>query len=136
MSKLTRTAIAIEQELLRKFDDWMTRHGYDNRSEAVRDVVRATLIEEQWADPGSQVVATLSIIYDHSAHSLAQDLTQVQHEDHHAVLCSQHVHLDEQLCLEVILMKGTAGALRRLSDTIIASRGVKVGKLTLMSKNF
>ena len=73
------------------------------------------------ATPQAEVVASLSIIYDHAAHTLAQELTHLQHEDHHAVLCSQHVHLDLHRCLEVILMAGTGG--------------VKAGKLTLMSTN-
>lgn len=135
MSDLARTALAIERDLLRKFDRWMAQHGYTNRSEAVRDLMRSALIEQQWSNPDAQVVAALSLIYDHSAHTLAQELAAVQHEDHHAILCTQHVHLDHERCLEVILMQGTAGQLRRLGDTIIAARGVKVGKLTLLSKN-
>ncbi len=133
MSKLTRTTLAIEKDLLEKFGGWMAQHGYVNRSEAMRDMIRQALIEQQWADPQAKVVAALSIIYDHEAHALAQQLTQLQHEDHHAILCSQHVHLDHHQCLEVILLSGTAAQLRRLSDTIIAARGVKAGKLTLMS---
>lgn len=135
MSDLIRTTLAIEKDLLDRFDDWMSRHGYTNRSEAMRDMIRATLVEEQWQDPQATVVASLSIIYDHSQRSLAQELTSIQHEDHHAILCSQHVHLDHHLCMETILMQGPAEQLRRLSDAITATRGVRVGKLTLMSKN-
>jgi len=113
----------------------MAAHGYTNRSEAMRDLIRAALTEAEWADPEANVVASLSIIYDHAAHTLAQEVTHLQHEDHHAVLCSQHVHLDRHRCLEVILMSGTAGQLRRVADAIIATRGVKAGKLTLMSRN-
>jgi CopG family transcriptional regulator, nickel-responsive regulator len=135
MSDLTRTTLAIEKALLDKFDGWMAQHGYTNRSEAVRDLMRQALVEQEWADPGAQVVAALSIIYDHAAHTLAQQLTSLQHEDHHAVLCSQHIHLDHHHCLEVILMRGTAQQLRRLADSIVATRGVKAGELTLMSTN-
>jgi len=135
MSHLVRTTLAIERDLLRGFDAWMATHGYENRSQAVRDLIRAALIEQEWTNPKAMVVAALSLIYDHSAHTLAQALTDIQHDDHHAILCSQHVHLDHHKCLEVILMQGTADQLRRLADTIIATRGVKAGKLTLMSKN-
>ena len=134
MSKLTRTALAIERDLLKRFDSWMVAHGYTNRSEAVRDMIRNTLVEAEWADPKAPVVAVLSIIYDHAAHDLAQELTETQHEYHHAVICSQHVHLGRQKCMEVILMQGTAGRLRKLSDAIIATRGVRAGKLMLMSR--
>ena len=133
MSELTRTTLAIAKDLLGKFDQWMARHGYGNRSEAVRDLIRQALVEQEWADPKANVAASLSIIYDHAEHALAQQLAGLQHEDHHAILCSQHVHLDHHRCLEVILMRGTAGQLRRISDAIMATRGVIAGKLTLMS---
>jgi len=133
MTNLTRTALAIDQQLLDKFDRWMDQHGYTNRSEAVRDLIRKALVEHEWADPKAHVVAVLSIIYDHDAHTLAQELTGLQHEDHRVVLCSQHVHLDSHQCLEAILMHGTAGQLRSLADAITATRGVRAGHLTLMS---
>lgn len=135
MSKTTRTALAIDADLLGKFDQWMARRGYTNRSEAVRDLIRAALVEEEWKNPSAEVVATLSIIYDHDQHELAQQLTQLQHADHHAVLCSQHVHLDHHNCLEVIILSGPARQLRRVADLIVSTRGVKAGKLTLMSRN-
>jgi len=133
MSDLVRTALSLEGDLLAKFDGWMEARGYTNRSEAVRDLMRSALVEQEWSNPKAEVVAALSIIYDHAAHALAQALASLQHEDHHAILCSQHVHLDHRRCLEVILMRGTAGQLRRLADAIVATRGVKAGKLTLMS---
>lgn len=133
MTDLTRTTLAIEKDLLEKFDRWMDRHGYDNRSEAVRDLVRAALTEQEWSNPKAEVAASLSIIFDHEAHALAQQLTSLQHEDHHAILCSQHVHLDHHRCLEVIVMRGTAGQLRRIADAITTTRGVIAGKLTLLS---
>lgn len=133
MAETTRTALAIDKDLLEKFDRWMAAHGYGNRSQAVRDLIRSALIQEEWADPDAQVVAALSLIYDHS-HALAQELTQMQHEDFHAILCSQHVHLGHERCLEVILLQGRAGQLRRLADSMIATRGVMAGHLTMMSK--
>jgi CopG family nickel-responsive transcriptional regulator len=134
MTDLTRTALAIDSELLEKFDSWMARHGYSNRSQAVRDLMRGALVKEEWADPKAQVVGSLSIIYDHSMHTLAQELTQMQHQDFHAILCSQHVHLAHERCLEAILMQGQAGQVRKIADAIIATRGIKTGELTMMSK--
>ena len=135
MSELTRTTLAIEKELLEKFDAWLSSRGYNNRSEAMRDLIRSALTEQEWSTPNAQVVAALSIIYDHAAHTLAQQLTHLQHADHHAILCSQHVHLDNHQCLEVILMAGKAKQLRRMADAIVTTRGVRAGKLTLLSKN-
>jgi len=133
MGKLTRTALAIERDLLAKFDAWMVSHGYTNRSEAMRDLIRSTLVEQQWSNPKASMVAVLSVIFDHAARDLAQEVTEIQHRDHHCILCSQHVHLDHHNCLEVILMRGRARQLRRMSDAIVSTRGVKAGKLTLLS---
>jgi CopG family nickel-responsive transcriptional regulator len=99
----------------------------------LRDLIRSALVAQEWTDPRAAVVAVLSVIYDHAAHDLAQVLTDAQHEGFRAVLCSQHVHLDRHLCLEVILLRGRAAELRRLADKIIATRGVRAGELTLMS---
>ncbi|MDY7010584.1 MAG: nickel-responsive transcriptional regulator NikR [Planctomycetota bacterium] len=134
MSKLTRTALAIEEELLARFDNWTTAHGYSNRSEALRDLVRSALVKAEWEKPAAKVLATLSIIYDHQQRELSKQLTALQHADHHAILCSQHVHLDRHKCLEVIVMSGTVRQLRRICDAITAARGVLTGKLTLLSK--
>ena len=135
MGKITRTTLAIEQDLLAKFDAWMAAHGYSNRSQAMRDLIRQTLVQAEWNKPKAKVVASLAIIYDHAAHRLTRQLAGLQHEDHHAILCSQHVHLDHNTCLEVILMRGPAARLRRICDCITATRGVRAGKLTLLSTN-
>ncbi|NIA06171.1 MAG: nickel-responsive transcriptional regulator NikR [Actinobacteria bacterium] len=133
MSALARTTLAIERDLLEKFDAWMAKHSYASRSEAVRDLMRNTLVEQEWASPGAEVLAVLSIVFDHGKHTLSQALVHIQHEAHHCILCSQHVHLDRHRCAEVIVMQGKAGQLRRLGEAIIATRGVRAGKLTLMS---
>lgn len=135
MGDLTRTALAIDVDLLGKFDQWMAGHGYTNRSEALRDLIRAALTEAEWQNPTAEVVAVLSVLYDHASRALAQELTTIQHRDHHAVLCSQHVHLDDHLCLEAIVMQGKARKLRRLADRIVSTRGVRAGRLTLLSRH-
>lgn len=133
MSKLTRTALAIDRDLLARFDAWMNQHGYDNRSEAVRDLIRGALVEQEWQETQASVFATLSIVYDHEASELAQRLTSLQHEEHHCILCSQHVHMDHHNCLESIVLKGKPDQLRGLADAILATKGVRTGKLTLLS---
>ncbi len=130
---LARTTLAIDEQLLSRFDDWMTRRGYTNRSEAMRDLLRAELTRDQAEDAEAEIVAVLSVIFDHEARDLAQELTHIQHQDHHAILCSQHVHLDHHNCLECIIMQGPAGRLRRVADAISSTRGVRVGQLTYLS---
>jgi len=134
MSTLTRTALAIDRDLLKRFDKWTADRGYTNRSEAMRDLIRSALVEQEWEDPAAAVVASLSIIFDHEQRELAQQVTHLQHADHHAIICSQHIHLDDHNCLEVVIMQGTARRLRRIADAIVATRGVRAGKLTLLSR--
>lgn len=132
MGELSRTTLAIDRDLLGKFDAWMDARGYSNRSEAVRDLIRARLSDEAWTDPQAEVVAVLSIVYDHDRRELAQEVTRIQHSDHDAVLCSQHVHLDAHHCLEVIILKGVAERLRQVADAIAAARGVLAGKVSIL----
>jgi CopG family transcriptional regulator, nickel-responsive regulator len=135
MSTLARTTLAIDSKLLKDFDGWMARRGYSNRPEAVRDLIREALTQEEWADPKAEAVAVLSIIYDHDSRTLSKDLTSVQHEEFHSIICSQHVHLDHHKCLEVILLRGTAQRLRNVANAIISMRGVHAAQLTPLSKN-
>ena len=135
MGNLTRTALAIDVDLLAKFDAWMASRGYTNRSEAMRDLIRSALVQQEWANPKARMVAVVSVIFDHAARDLAQEVTEIQHRDHRCILCSQHIHLDHHNCLEVILMQGPAQQLRRVANAIVATRGVKAGKLTLLSPN-
>jgi CopG family nickel-responsive transcriptional regulator len=100
----------------------------------VRDLIRKALVEQEWSDPNAEVVAALSIVFDHKQ-AVTKGLTDMQHEDHHAILCSQHVHITHERCLEVILMRGKAAQLRRIADAIITTRGVKTGQLTMLSEN-
>ena len=106
MSELIRTGVSIEGDLLRRFDRVIAKRGYKNRSEALRDLIRESLISEA-VDENKPVVATLSMIYDHHRPNLSNKLTAMQHHAHGSVLAATHVHLDEDNCLEVVIMKGT-----------------------------
>jgi CopG family nickel-responsive transcriptional regulator len=131
MSELCRIGVAIDTGLLEKFDRLIAGRGYTNRSEAFRDMIREELVEQSWESPESHVVGTVTLVYDHHARLLGEKLTGIQHEYHRSVLSTLHVHLDHDLCLEVIVIRGRAGAVRTLADTLIATKGVKHGRLTL-----
>ena len=130
MAELTRTGVSLEEDLLKQFDSLIARRGYKNRSEAIRDLIRESLIEEE-VDSNRHVVATLSMIYDHHRPNLANKLTELQHHSHGNVLAATHVHLDHDNCLEVVIMKGRSGEIKHLADHMLAMRGVKHGKLVL-----
>jgi CopG family transcriptional regulator, nickel-responsive regulator len=129
MSDLRRFGIAIEGELLEKFDHLMEQRGYTNRSEAFRDLARAELLKASAQKPNAAVVGTVTIVYDHHVRLLSEKLTELQHQHHKCVVSSLHVHLDHDHCLEVIVLRGKARDVQRIADNLIATKGVTHGRL-------
>jgi CopG family transcriptional regulator, nickel-responsive regulator len=130
---LVRFSVAIGGELLQKFDHYREAHRYPNRSEAVRGLMRAALIEEVVAHDDSDAMGVVTLIYNHHAGRVAERLTELQHVHIDRVVSSTHVHLDANRCLEVILLRGTAKIIRELSDGLIGTKGVETGRLVLSS---
>ena len=131
MSELSRIGVAIDSDLLKKFDRLIASRGYTNRSEAFRDLIRDELVQETWERPDSTVVGTVTLVYNHHVRLLSEKLTGLQHSHFHEVLSTLHVHLDHDNCLEVLVVKGKASLVKKLSDTLISTKGVKHGRLTL-----
>src|SRR4051812_18795216 len=128
---LVRFSVATGGELLRRFDQYREKHRYPNRSEAVRGLMRAALIEEVIDEEESEAMGVVTLIYDHHASRIGDRLTDLQHEHLERVVTTTHVHLDERRCLEVILLRGPAGQVRKLADDLIGSKGVETGRLVL-----
>jgi len=131
MGKTIRFGVSLNSDLLEKFDQLCEEKRYPNRSEAIRDLLRGTLVEKQWEATDKETAAVLSLVYDHHVSDLAQRLVEIQHEEHDAILTSVHVHLDHHNCLEVLILKGPGHAIQRLAQKLISTKGVKHGKLTL-----
>jgi CopG family nickel-responsive transcriptional regulator len=129
---LIRFGVSIPEALSQRFDQLIRRKKYHNRSEAIRNLIREALIEEE-IDENSDVVGVVNILYDHHHRELNERLTEIQHEQHHMVLSAMHVHLDHDNCVEVIIVKGQSGRVRELAEALIASKGVKHGALNLTS---
>ncbi len=132
MSSLIRTGISLEKELLEKFDRLIKQKGYQNRSEAIRDLVRDHFVQEEVAS-NREVVGTLTLVYDHHQPKLSEQLIEAQHDYTGQVLATTHVHLDHRNCLEVIILKGRGTNVKAFSDRLLSLRGVKHGKLVLTS---
>jgi len=126
-----RVGVSFEPELLEKFDAMITKKGYSNRSEAVRDLVRKSLIEADIEKEKGDVFGTLTIIYDHHAGDVNNRLMHLQHHHIGDILSTTHIHVDEDTCLEVLIVRGKAGDVKRLADNIRALRGVKHGGLVI-----
>ncbi len=132
MSKLVRFGISIGQDLLERFDHLIGEKGYANRSEAIRDLIRDRLVEEDWAaGEGAEVAGTITLVYDHHVRGLSELLLDLQHHYHHLIVSTMHVHLAHDRCLEVLLIKGPSAEAREVSGRLLGVKGVKHGKLTM-----
>jgi|SRR5512136_3187237 CopG family nickel-responsive transcriptional regulator len=128
---LERIGISLEDDLLRQFDRLIAEKGYANRSEAVRDLIRAELVQRAWAEAKGREerVVVVTLVYDHDSSSLAQKLTHIQHENHLAVVSSLHVHMDAHNCLEVLVLRGRARDVLAMGESLASTRGVKFGRV-------
>jgi CopG family nickel-responsive transcriptional regulator len=130
MAELARIGVAIDEDLLSKFDKLIEKRGYTNRSEAFRDLIRNELVEEIWDTSDEEMFGTITLVYDHHVRLLIDKLTELQHNYHSSIICSMHVHLDHDNCLEVILVRGKASMVQKLANALIALKGVSHGRFT------
>ena len=133
MSELSRIGVAIDADLLERFDELIAARGYTNRSEAFRDLIRDELIDQASEAPESEVVGTLTLVYNHHVRMLGDKLTDMQHSHFHHILSTLHVHLDHDNCLEVLVIKGRSNEVKAIADALISTMGIKHGKLTITS---
>ncbi len=133
MSQLKRFGVALDDETLKHFDSHLKIQSYTNRSEAIRDLIRAEFVRSEWEKKKGDVVCVLTIVYDHHQRGLVNKLLQIQHDQPSEILCTQHVHLDHDKCLEVVIAKGKANNLRKFSTSVKAAKGVKFTGMTLAS---
>jgi len=136
MSGVARIGVSFEPELLDRFDSFIENKGYTNRSEAIRDLIRSELVTTAMeGDDSASVVGTFTILYNHDHSDLSHRLTAIQHDHHELVSSTTHVHVDHDQCLEVLVLRGPAGRVRGMCDSIKALRGVKHGELVLTQTN-
>jgi len=131
---MQRYTISLDDALASAFDDFIARRGYANRSEAVRDLLRAELQRADLAEqPQHDGVACLSYVYNHHERDLAERMTALQHAHHDLTVATMHAHLDHEHCLETVLLRGQTAALRRFADAVCAERGVHHGQVNLVA---
>lgn len=133
MEHLKRIGISVPTELLDSFDELISRQGYTNRSEAIRDLIRRDIDGDLLEGPKARSVAAVFVVYDHHQSSMCQKLLQLQHNRLLESIASMHVHLDSHNCLEVILLKGRVSDIKKLADNIVSLKGVKLGNVNLLA---
>ncbi|MFA4967795.1 MAG: nickel-responsive transcriptional regulator NikR [Candidatus Margulisiibacteriota bacterium] len=131
--KVLRFGVSMVPELLDKFDQLIKAKGYTNRSEAVRDLVRDHMVENEWEEAKGEVVGTVTLVYSHHVHDLSDKLNDIQHNYCKTVISTTHIHLDEHNCLEVLILKGKSEEVKLIADRLISTKGVKHGKLAMTS---
>ena len=130
MSEVVRFGVSIESDLLDKFDEQIAKKGYASRSEAIRDLIRDHMVEEEWGG-NQEIVGTITIVYDHHTRELVQNLLHLQHSFKGEITSTLHVHLDHTNCLEVMVVQGKGNIVKQFADQLASTRGVKHGKLTM-----
>ena len=131
MPTLSRFGVSLEDDLLRAFDQSIADLGYENRSEAIRDLIRDHLIQKKVSKGDSDVIGVVSLMYDHRTHRLGDVLADMQHKAKVAINASLHIHLDENDCLEVVVIRGPASKVHEVAGKLIATKGVQNGKLII-----
>ena len=130
MEKIKRFGVSIESRLLEQFDSYIAANNYENRSEAIRDLIRKELVEEEWAKTNEDVAGAIVIVYDHHKREVVDKLLDIQHDFHELIISSQHIHLDHDNCLEIIVVRGVMSQVNDLAAKLKSIKGVKHASLT------
>lgn len=132
MSELVRFGVSIDQDLLENYDRLIAERGYATRSEALRDLIREALIQQR-IETQSEINAlgSLTLVYDHHARNLAQEMGEIQHDFHENILSVMHLHVSHDDCLEIIALRGVISEIAELSNRLLSLKGIKNGKLFL-----
>ena len=130
MSEIVRFGVSLEKKLLEKYDMLIKEKKYSNRSEAIRDLIRENLVKREWVK-GKEVAGAITLVFNHHRRELMNTLTDIQHDFHQLIISSQHIHLDHDNCLEIIVVRGKPRDARELADKLRATKGVKYGSLSI-----
>ncbi|WP_165023234.1 MULTISPECIES: nickel-responsive transcriptional regulator NikR [unclassified Dysgonomonas] len=127
---VVRFGVSVEKEVLDLLDNYMKDNKFPNRSQAIRYLIKKTEVENQWNSDGV-VGGSITLSFDHHKRELLDKITEIQHQFYHVILCSQHIHLDHDVCMEIIALKGQASVLRELANQLTAVKGIIHGDLSI-----
>jgi len=130
MSELIRFGVSLDKGLLERFDQLIREKKYTNRSEAIRDLIRENLVRKEWEE-GKEVAGAITLVFNHHKRELLNILTDIQHDFYQLIISSQHIHLDQDNCLEIIVVRGNPEEVEELADKLKATKGVKYGALSI-----
>lgn len=132
MSDVIRFGVSLDKDLLHRFDDHIKGRQYNNRSEAIRDLIRQELVTREWADD-QNVAGAITFLYNHHNRDLLSRITDIQHDHQDVIISTQHIHLDHDHCLEIIAVKGNAKEIKILASSLSSVKGVQYGSINIAS---
>ena len=133
MSQVERIGVSVDKKLLSMFDKLIAKQGYQSRSEAIRDLVRQQLSEERVGNPKAEAVAAVLLVYDHHSTKLMEKLIGLQHSHVLQTISAMHIHLDAHECLEVVVLRGRVGEIKKTAENIVSLKGVKFGRINFVA---
>lgn len=125
MNSIKRFGVSIESNLIDKFDRYIKSKNYTNRSEALRDLIRKELVGEEWLQLDKNAAGAIVLVYDHHKRELVDSLIDIQHDYHKIIISTQHIHLDQRICLEIVVVKGKINEIYKLESRLKSTKGVK-----------
>ena len=134
MSGLYRFGISLEKTLLDKFDRIVKDKNYGNRSEAFRDLIRQELVKKEWQQ-NKEIAGAITLIYGHHKRELVNNLTDIQHDYQNLIISTQHIHLDHDNCMEIVMLQGEGRLVKEIAEKMMSLKGVKHVKLATISPN-
>lgn len=126
-----RVGVSIEPRLLKKFDILIKKRGYTNRSEAIRDLIREDIIKSDIKEEEGEVIGTLTVMYDHDAGNVTDELLHLQHHHHQQISFTTHIHINQRTCLEIVVIRGLVTDVKQFAENVKSLKGVQHGKLVL-----
>jgi CopG family nickel-responsive transcriptional regulator len=129
--QVSRFSVSLPPQLLEQLDGMAKEKGYENRSQAIADMIRAQLVEHRQKFGMAEIAGTITLVYDHHKQHVQAALTDIQHDHHEVIVSTLHVHLDHDNCLEVLVVRGKADIIKKIADELTTAKGVKHGKLTV-----
>lgn len=133
MPEVVRFTVSVEEDLLRRFDEFCQQEQFATRSEALRQLIHERLIDQAWREGDREVAGTLTLVYDHHRAQLNDRLTKLQHDNTDLIVSTTHIHLDHHLCLEVIILRGPAARLQMIAAQLKGLKGIHKGELVMAS---
>ena len=129
--QVCRFSVSLPPKLLEQLNQMAKEKGYENRSQAIANMIRTELVEHKQKFSAAEIAGTITLVYDHHKQHVQAVLTDIQHDHHQVIVSTMHVHLDHDNCLEVLVVRGKADIIKKIADELATAKGVKHGKLTV-----